>query len=156
MIVLGIDPATTWGWAVLDSNGWKHLDSGIKSTALIRDICGAAGRWTNIWNVLDSLYDRWSFEVVCYEYVARPAAVLWAYQYAGFVATIQLWCRMHSPQLKSVGIPVQIGKKALTGKGNATKEMSVLHAEQRFDIVCATHDQADAIGVALGYGLVAQ
>jgi Holliday junction resolvasome RuvABC endonuclease subunit len=53
-----------------------------------------------------------------------------------------------------VGVPVGTGKKALTGRGGASKEQSVAAANAKFDIVCATHDEADAIGIALGYEYV--
>jgi len=86
-------------------------------------------------------------DLIAYENVHAHTGTAAAHLYAALRTMVQLHAYGNDIQFRPIS--VQAGKAALTGRANASKELSVYAALVKFKIVCATHDQADAIGVAL-------
>lgn len=86
------------------------------------------------------------FSRIVFEEVRRHAGVDAAHVYGGLLATPTAWAEHHS--LPYEGIPIGTWKKALTGKGNASKTDVMAEIRSR-GFAPATEDEADALGVLL-------
>ena len=69
--------------------------------------------------------------------------------YHGYLATVQTWCE-EKGNATMVGIAVGTAKKAMTGKGHASKDDMLAAARLRFpEQNVGGYDQADALAVML-------
>lgn len=143
-MIWGIDPASTSGWAVFDTQPQILLDSGIW---VVGD--GPLGMALGMREMLGELHQRFGVpRHVGYEHIDFATGVHAAQLYGGLRAALLLWCC--DLDIGAVPVPVAAGKKALTGNGRCDKADSMAAVLAQFRTVCVTHDQADAIGIALG------
>jgi crossover junction endodeoxyribonuclease RuvC len=145
MRILGIDPGTKCGWAVLKDG--KRVASGVWNLAPRRHE-GGGMRFVRLVVYLKEI-EALEIDAVGYEEVRRHMGVDAAHIYGGIVATIQTWCESAKPQRPYLGIPVATAKKVATGKGNAKKEAMVAAAVGRFGVAPADDNEADALFIAL-------
>jgi len=146
VIYVGLDLATSTGWAVLGANG-EHLASGTWTLAQRGDSYGA--RWLRLRARLRETLDAFGDDdaAVGYEFVeqtheSRPAAIV----YGGLVSAM-------TTLLDERGVPYvaqKVGdvKRHATGKGNASKDAVVAAAVERWDFEPSSHDEADALWIA--------
>ena len=147
-LVIGIDPGTVCGWAVLRADGSRH-ESGTWNLKPGRHE-SAGMRWVRLrrsLSVLVSAYDRGP-QLLAYEAVAAHRGTHAAHIYGGCVAVIQEVCE--AAGMDYVGVPVGTVKKRATGKGNAGKAAVITAAADRWKLDPCTldHNEADALWVA--------
>lgn len=142
--VLGIDPATKCGWALLDngarvaSGTWdlstkQHESKGMRFLKLERFLEEA---------ITNSKPDLVAFEMT--GHLKGHANEV----YFGIVGIIKLVCERH--ELDYTSIQNSEVKKLATGVGNANKQAMVLAAKLRWGLSGnPTEDEADALWVAL-------
>lgn len=143
--VLGIDPGTSLGWAIVIDG---ELDkAGHYNYANAASLHGDAGRWTGIRSLLDEL--SVGLEVVAIEHQVWHTGVRAAQLYGGARATIELWA--FEQGLPFVPIAVATAKRALTGRGDASKQSmkAALRRKYGADDPTDAGDMADAVGIAL-------
>lgn len=143
MRILGIDPGTKCGWAVLEGN--TVMASGVWHLAPKRHE-GGGMRYVRLRVYLEDIAGL-QVDAVAYEEVRRHMGVDAAHVYGGIVAVVQSWCEQG--QLPYQAIPVGTIKKLATGKGNANKDAMVEAANARFGIGTTSDDEADAVFVAV-------
>ena len=143
MRVLGIDPGTCCGWAVLDPDG-ARLASGTWDLKPRRHD-GGGMRYVYLRRYLAELCTALEPQAIGYEAVRRHRGVDAAHVYGGIVAT--LTAVAESRTIPYQGLPVAQVKRAATGKGNASKEMMVEAAQAKWGPVSG-HDEADALWIA--------
>lgn len=155
MVILGIDPGLSCGWAVLGIDGLHQ--SGVWGLRNGRH-SGAGMAYVNLRRNLAQLRLSLSksIDVVAYEEVTRHMAksksgrlsfcVDSAHIYGGIVATIQAWC--HDNNISYTGIPVGTIKRHATGKGNAPKAMMVAAAQARWSPMLKNDNECDALWIA--------
>ena len=107
---------------------------------------GGGMRYLRFRHWLDEVKKIGAFEFIVFEEVRRHAGVDAAHVYGGLLATLTAWAEHHS--IPYEGVPVGTWKKALTGKGNASKA-DVLAAVRAQGYAPDSEDEADAIGVLL-------
>lgn len=149
MRILGIDPMTSMGWVrLLSEPGSLDVEGcGVWSSKRAQELHGDVGRWLPMRFILDE--QGGDCDVIAVEKVAYQNALFSAHMYGGHRAVIELWCYDNKKPL--VLVPVQTAKKALTGNGNAPKDMMLAHARKKFpESTFTKHDAADALGIALG------
>lgn len=144
MIVVGIDPGTWCGWAVLD--GETRLASGVWDLRPRRHE-GGGMRYLRTRHLFSELLGQKPV-LVGYEEVRRHMGVDAAHVYAGIVSSIVTVCE--EQKVPYTAIPVGTVKKLATGKGNAKKDAMIKAAEQKF----APHEvvddnEADALWIAV-------
>jgi Holliday junction resolvasome RuvABC endonuclease subunit len=150
--LLGIDPSTACGFAVLRDDG-SRVRSGVWRLHP-RAHQGAGGRFTNLVAQLDSILRCFpSITSVAYEVPGRfdtQAAYLAVY---GLVAHIESWCE-HNGLHYAAFAPAEV-KRAAGCKGNADKTDVACAIASRFDIelIELSPDEADALATAIA-GLV--
>lgn len=142
MRILGIDPGTSCGWAVLD-NG-DRIASGVWDLKPRRHE-GGGMRYLRFRRYLTQVLD--GVEAVSYEEVRRHRGVDAAHVYGGILGQLTAVCESRSIPYR--GIPVGTIKKLATGKGNASKEMMVEAFVQAFGEEPEADDEADALFCAL-------
>lgn len=142
--VLGIDPGTACGWAV--------LDSGVRVVGGTWDLSVRRGESEGIrflrleTQMLEVL--RTGVALVAYEDVRRHLGTYAAHVYGGIVAIIKTTCERQS--VPYCGILVQDAKKRATGKGNANKAAMVEAAGRQWPRPEPySEDEADALWIAL-------
>jgi Holliday junction resolvasome RuvABC endonuclease subunit len=143
--IIGIDPGTLCGWAVLDDGG-SRLASGFWDLRP-RRYEGAGMRFVRLRRYLGELLVGYSEAevVLVYEEVRHHAGTDAAHIYGGIVAVLQEWCE--GAKVPYDAVPVGTVKKQATGKGNAKKEEMVAAAVQRWALD-PTEDEADALWIA--------
>lgn len=149
MRILGIDPMTSMGWSIIDFSGERpELEcGGVWSSKSAQELHGDVGRWLPMRIMLDE--HGGDVDAIAIEKVEFQNALWSAHMYGGHRATCELWCFDNKKPL--VLVPVATGKKALTGNGHAKKAAMLAYAKARFPGQgIRIHDQADAIGIALG------
>ena len=141
---------TSMGWCRLVSEpGTLEVERvGVWSSKRSQELHGkGVGRWLPMRFMLDE--QGGDCDVIAIENVFKQNALWSAHMYGGHRAVVELWCHDNSKPL--VLVPVQTGKKALTGNGGATKDMMLAHARKKFpESTFTKHDAADALGIALG------
>jgi Holliday junction resolvasome RuvABC endonuclease subunit len=166
-LVLGIDPATSCGWALLD--GDRRLGSGAWDLSAKRHE-GGGMRFLRARRYLCELLDHHPVEAVAYEVVRRHLGVDAAHVYGGIVAVVSEECERRG--LPYRGIPVGTVKRNATGDGSASKGDMVRAANGRWGLSLhvelvervkkgkAVHveetsddDEADALWVAFSLGV---
>lgn len=146
MIVLGIDPGTHCGWALLGIGG-SRLASGVWDLSTRRHE-GGGMRYLRFRNYFTEALSVGGQQVgaVAYEEVRRHMGTDAAHVYGGIVA--QLTAVAEELSIPYRAIPVGTIKKLATGKGNASKDMMLAAARQRWPSAeLKRDDEADALFV---------
>ena len=155
MMVLGIDPGLTLGWAVL-GHSCERLASGVMVTPPRRKRDHPGQRWLDVAascsEVLQVLAvhptEQGGSAVVAYEHVRRHQGTQAAHVYGGIVAHLL----MEAAISELAVMPIEVGhvKQMATGSGNANKDAMVHAARERWPClpVEVTADEADALWVA--------
>ncbi len=142
--VMGIDPGTRCGWAVLDMAG-ERVASGVWDLRSKRHE-GGGMRYLRCRKMLLDALAEFSVAAVFYEEVRRHAGTSAAHVYGGLIAMIGAVCEERSVPYSA--IPVGTVKKAAAGKGNASKAAMVEAAAARWGVQCERDDEADALWIA--------
>lgn len=144
MTILALDLGTTTGWA---TNVGSDLFHGTASFANNR-YEGGGMRYLKFRKWLDGQRDRLMPPlVVYYEEVRGHKGTDAAHIYGGLLATLTAWCEEND--IPYEGIPVGTLKKALCGKGNASKETVLQTIKERGYTQVETFDEADAVAILL-------
>ncbi len=142
--ILALDLGTTTGWAIQSVDG--RITSGTLDFKPKR-FEGGGMRYLRFRQALAEMNAAAGyFHRIAFEEVRRHAGVDAAHTYGGFLATLGAWAEHHN--IAYAGIPVGTWKKALTGKGNASKS-DVVTAVQALGFAPESEDEADALGVLL-------
>jgi Holliday junction resolvasome RuvABC endonuclease subunit len=144
MIIIGIDPATKCGWAVLKDG--IPIASGTWDLSSRRHE-GGGMRYLRCHKYFTELIESVDAKAMAYEEIRRHRGVDAAHVYGGIVGQITAICE--DKQLPFTAIPVGTIKKRATGKGNASKEAMVAAANNTFDITVVDDNEADAIWIGV-------
>ena len=142
--IIGIDPGTSCGWAVLDADG-NRVASGAWDLRSRRHE-GGGMRYVRCRRYLSELLDAYPDALVAYEEVRRHAGMDAAHVYGGIISHVAAICEERGVPYQS--IPVGTIKKLATGKGNAGKPAMVAAAVEQWGHKTETDDEADALGCA--------
>ena len=145
MRVIGIDPGTSCGWALLEDG--RRLGSGVWDLKPRRHQ-GGGMRYLRVRRYLEELLAHRP-DAVVYEEVRRHAGTDAAHVYGGIIATVT--ALLEDVGIPYEGVPVGTVKRIATGKGNAGKDAMVQAARERWGIEPATDDEADALWVAAAW-----
>lgn len=141
MRLLGIDPGTKCGYAILD--GYRFT-SGVWDLAG-RQHEGGGMRYLRLEAYLNAVGN---VDAIAYEEVRHHIGTAAAHVYGGIIAVITASCERRSIPYK--GIPVGTVKKLATGHGNAKKEDMMAAAAERWPSETMQDDnEADARFIAL-------
>jgi crossover junction endodeoxyribonuclease RuvC len=144
-MIVGIDPATACGWALL-TDGGARVASGVWDLKSRRHE-GGGMRFLRARRMLIELLDGREIRAVGYEEVRRHVGTSAAHVYGGLVAVITSVCEERG--IPYQGQPVGTVKKMATGKGNASKADMVRAAAARFGGYDSGDDnEADALFIA--------
>lgn len=141
MLILGIDPGTKCGWALLRDG--ERVASGVWDLKSKRHE-GGGMRFLRARTYMSEALQ--GVDAVAYEEVARHAGTAAAHVYGGLVAVLQAECEQAGIPYR--GIPVGTVKKRATGKGNAGKPAMVAAAVEQWGAV-ADDNEADALWIAM-------
>ena len=155
--VIGLDPATSCGWAVgfYDPTAQRAIleDSGVWDLSRKNRIESAGIQFMRLHRKLADLVNDygWEFEsdvIIAYEEVRRHAGVAAAHMYGGLEAIIQWFHHNHPNNVQFMSVPVKTAKLHATGKGNATKAKMITAARDKFHMNASLReDEADAIHI---------
>lgn len=144
MRVLGLDPSTDTGFAVVDS-GRKIVASGslhfpkLKGWERVQAMSFAA---------LELVHEHKPDHVVLEEIiVGRASSAIVVIQLASFIRYL-LW----QEKIAYTDVHPSTLKKFLTGNGNANKEQIMVHVTAKYGIMPKNNNEADAINCAV-FGL---
>ena len=143
MTVLALDPATACGWAIM-----PYGVSGVKDLTPTGKNLHPGKRYQRLRNLMrDKRTEFPDISLIAYELPIGESTsqIQKAYSH-GYVAIIQLFCAEHG--LGSRGIYSGTLKKFVTGRGNASKDEMIAAIKAR-GFNPQSHDEADAIGIAL-------
>lgn len=147
MIYIGIDPALSCGWAMLNDGG-QRIDSGVWN--LKHDAGEGEGmRYVKMRKHLGELLNRAGDVdplLLAYEWVPHHQSNASARSYARLTGVLLEQCEMS--HVNYTKLTVSEIKQAATGKGSATKAQMIEAARERWEVTCATDDEADALWVA--------
>lgn len=145
MNVLGIDPGTSCGWALLDLRG-ARVASGVWDLRPRRHE-GGGMRYLRVRRYLEDILAA-PAGVLCvgYEEVRRHAGTDAAHVYGGIVGMIAAVCEER--RVPYTAIPVGTVKRHATGKGNAPKELMIAAALGRWQVAPEDDNEADALWIA--------
>lgn len=143
MNVLGLDPGTSFGFAVFCDG--KLATFGEWNLKPKRHE-GGGMRFVRLKAYLSELLDEHNIDLVFYELVRRHAGTDAAHVYGGLLGALTALAEERG--LPYRGVPVGTCKRAFCGKGNASKQMMIDEASRRFGIA-VTDNEADAMAVAL-------
>lgn len=143
--IIGIDPATQTGWAVLTPAG-SLIGSGSVSFSFDARHEGGGMRFVRAGRFFAKLVAQYPGCLVVYERVDRHRGTAAAHVYGGIVAELQRVCE--EAEVPYRGVPVAHAKQTATGKGNAKKKEMIAAAARRWDVVVADDNEADALWVA--------
>ncbi|WP_375680414.1 MULTISPECIES: crossover junction endodeoxyribonuclease RuvC [unclassified Bartonella] len=116
--ILCFDLGTKMGWAIRGASG--DMFSGTVNFQS-RRFEGGGMRYLRFKQWLSEIkHTAGDIDAVYFEEVRRHKGTDAAHVYGGLLATLTAWCEQH--QIPYEGIPVSTIKKAMTGKGNASKE----------------------------------
>jgi len=159
MITIGIDPATSCGYAVLDNNGdritsgaWqlggRDAHDGKRWTALYDNMTRLMGRFANCPNIVTTqlAYERVEAHGGARGGRAYQSGASAGHNYGGCVAVIGLVCEHYGVPYTS--LPVATAKRA-AGKGSLSKVAMVTAATRRWQLPERPgEDEADALWIA--------
>jgi Holliday junction resolvasome RuvABC endonuclease subunit len=143
MRIVGIDPGTACGWAIID-NG-KRIASGVWDLRGRRHE-GGGMRYLRARKYFEDVVDSTKIDAVAYEEVRRHQGVDAAHIYGGIIGQITAICEEKSIPFK--GIPVGTAKKVATGRGNASKDDMISAANTKWDLSIDNDNEADALWMA--------
>lgn len=144
-VVVGIDPGTACGWAVLEADG-SRIASGTWDLKPRRHE-GGGMRYVRARRLLDELLGAYPGAQLAYEEVRRHAGTDAAQIYGGIVAMVSALCEER--KVPYVGVPVGTVKKCATGKGNAGKPEMIAAANTTWSLAIGdADDEADALWIA--------
>jgi Holliday junction resolvasome RuvABC endonuclease subunit len=143
--VLGIDPGTFCGFALLDDG--ERVASGTWDLSVKRHE-SAGMRFVRLERQLREILEN-GIDLIAFEEVARHAGTQAAHIYGGIVAVIKLTAEKKG--IAYIGVPVGTVKKKATGKGNSDKLQMRLSATAQWDLALEDVDdnEADALWVAM-------
>lgn len=145
MKLLALDLGTVTGFALSPDSGaiisgaWNHKGGRYD---------GGGMRFVRFRGNLETMHDSAPFDQVVFEEVRRHIGTDAAHVYGGLLATLTAWCEEKDPKIPYEGVPVGTWKKAVLGKGNASKE-EVMAAIKALGYRPRGYDEADAIGILL-------
>ena len=143
MTILSLDLGTTTGWATKAGSTIVHGTASFSNSRYD----GGGMRYLKFRKWLDMQLDHLMPPlVVCYEEVRGHKGTDAAHVYGGLLATLTSWCEERS--IPYEGIPVGTWKKALCGKGNASKETVLKEVNGRGHAV-ESFDESDAVAILL-------
>jgi len=148
MIVIGIDPGTDCGWAMLNAHTWGlRMGSGVWDLKPRRHE-GGGMRYLRLRHYLADMLALCppTCVAVIYEEVRRHMGTDAAHVYGGIVGVLTAVCEERSVPYSS--IPVGTVKKAATGKGNASKAAMLAAAQAKWGPLVVSTDEADALWIA--------
>ncbi|WP_375695947.1 MULTISPECIES: crossover junction endodeoxyribonuclease RuvC [unclassified Bartonella] len=140
--ILCLDLGTKTGWAIRGADG--HITSDTENFQSRRFEGGGMRylcfkRWlTELKRSVDEI------DAVYFEEVRRHVGTNASHIYGGFLATLTAWCEHH--QIPYEGIPVGTIKKAMTGKGNASKAEMIKAMRAKGHAPC-DDNEADALAI---------
>lgn len=143
MRVLGLDIATTTGWAVLDASG--RVASGAWDCSVRRHE-GSGMRLVRFRAFLREAIEHYQPDVIAYELVERHEGTGAAHVYGALQGALLEEGEVRGG-LAIATVPVGHIKQYATGRGNARKAAMVKAAKERWGID-PTEDEADALWVA--------
>ncbi|WP_336277114.1 crossover junction endodeoxyribonuclease RuvC [Bartonella sp. CB178] len=140
--ILCLDLGTKTGWAICGAD--NHIISGTVSFQP-RRFEGGGMRYLRFKQWLTEIMMVASkIESVYFEEVRRHVGTDAAHIYGGLLATLTAWCEDHT--IPYEGIPVGTIKKAMTGKGNASKEEMIRAMHAKGHAPC-DDNEADALAI---------
>lgn len=142
MRVLGIDPGTLCGYALLADG--RRITSGTWRLKRAKERDGL--RYLRMSQHVEDMIADYHPDVVAYELVRRHAGTRAAHVYGGIVAALMVSCERHG--IPYCGHGVGAVKLAATGKGNATKAMMIEAARGVFGHDPVDDNEADALMIA--------
>jgi len=142
--IIGIDPGTACGWAVLREEDGERVASGVWDLRPRRHE-GGGMRYLRVRRYLRELLEAYPPVEVAYEEVRAHLGVDAAHVYGGIVAAVTGLCE--EVEVPYEGVPVATIKRTATGKGNAAKPAVKAAAVTRWGEV-ADDNEADALWVA--------
>lgn len=152
MIILGIDPGSACGWALVRMPGYHVLGRGVWTLKQSR-YEGAGMKFLRLRAILVDVLAIEEVNLVAIEEVRRHKGVDAAHIYGGILAAIQVVCEERDVDYAAV--PVGTWKKIATGKGNASKELVMVATRAHWPdaLVEWEQDAADAAWVAVAAGI---
>lgn len=146
MNVLGIDPATACGWALLTPKG-ERIASGTWDLKPRRHE-GGGMRYLRVRRLVEEILATPNgVMAVGYEEVRRHAGTDAAHVYGGIVAVIASVCEER--KVPYMAVPVGTVKRTATGRGNADKLAMIEAAMSKWAMATITDDnEADALWIA--------
>ncbi|WP_375682613.1 MULTISPECIES: crossover junction endodeoxyribonuclease RuvC [unclassified Bartonella] len=140
--ILCLDLGTKTGWALRDADGFITSDTEHFQS---RRFEGGGMRYLRFKKWLTELKRSVDeIDAVYFEEVRRHVGTDASHIYGGFLATLTAWCEHH--QIPYEGIPVGTIKKAMTGKGNASKEEMIKAMRAKGHAPC-DDNEADALAI---------
>ncbi|HEY7762456.1 MAG TPA: crossover junction endodeoxyribonuclease RuvC [Actinomycetota bacterium] len=144
MTVLGIDPGTACGWALVTDG--RRVASGVWDLKPRRHE-GGGMRFLRARSMLRQIVGSYPVDAVAYEEVRRHMGVDAAHVYGGIVAVVA--AELEERSIPYRGIPFATAKRCATGKGNADKAAMVAAFVAREGVEPADDNEADALFIAL-------
>ncbi|WP_375668694.1 MULTISPECIES: crossover junction endodeoxyribonuclease RuvC [unclassified Bartonella] len=140
--ILCLDLGTKTGWALRDADGFITSDTEHFQS---RRFEGGGMRYLRFKKWLSELKRSVDeIDAVYFEEVRRHVGTDASHIYGGFLATLTAWCEHH--QIPYEGIPVATIKKAMTGKGNASKAEMIKAMRAKGHAPC-DDNEADALAI---------
>ncbi|WP_375610760.1 MULTISPECIES: crossover junction endodeoxyribonuclease RuvC [unclassified Bartonella] len=140
--ILCLDLGTKTGWALRDADGFITSDTEHFQS---RRFEGGGMRYLRFKKWLTELKRSVDeIDAVYFEEVRRHVGTDASHVYGGFLATLTAWCEHH--QIPYEGIPVGTIKKAMTGKGNASKAEMIKAMRAKGHAPC-DDNEADALAI---------
>lgn len=147
-MILGIDPALSCGWGLVE--GGQRVASGTWDLSVRARWEGAGVGWLRLRSSLTAMLEQHPIVAVGYEEVRRHMGADAAHCYGAIVGVIQMVCDRKG--IPYTSIPVGTVKKTACDKGNASKEEMIAAALREWGHACDTDDEADALWVAVATG----
>ncbi|WP_375610745.1 MULTISPECIES: crossover junction endodeoxyribonuclease RuvC [unclassified Bartonella] len=140
--ILFLDLGTKTGWALREADGFITSDTEHFQS---RRFEGGGMRYLRFKKWLTELKRSVDeIDAVYFEEVRRHVGTDASHVYGGFLATLTAWCEHH--QIPYEGIPVGTIKKAMTGKGNASKAEMIKAMRAKGHAPC-DDNEADALAI---------
>jgi Holliday junction resolvasome RuvABC endonuclease subunit len=139
---LALDLGTQTGWAIGAPSG---ITSGTHSFKPGR-FEGGGMRFLRFQRWLDELHQLTRFSEVHFEEVRRHTSTDSAHVYGGLLGQLTAWCELH--RIPYAGVPVGTIKRAIAGKGNASKD-EVIAAVRVRGYTPRDDNEADALALLL-------
>ncbi len=141
MTLLALDLGTSCGFAIYEDGKFA---SGTKKLRVDKKAFGS--RFLDFRNWLLQIIALYDVQEIYFERFYGHIGTEAAHVYGGLMYTLATVCL--ELNLKRVGFSVQMIKKFMTGKGNATKEEMISASKSRV-FNPKTHDEADAVAIML-------